>query len=573
MVAMLAEAGAKAGNGGTTDVAVPPTIQALLAARLDQLETSERAVLERGSVEGQIFHRGAVQALAPEEPQVDGRLMKLVRKDLVRPEAATLAGDEAYRFRHLLVRDAAYEALPKATRADLHKRFAAWLEERGTDLVELNEILGYHLEQAFRYRAELGTPGGDELAAAARRHLTVAGRRAILREDYIAARKLIDRALALVPPDEIDAALEYDRLVALFISGETHEAYLDAVAAAERAADANDRRAELTARITAAIFRMYVEPEGATELLAALVEEAIPVLEADEDDLALYIAYHGRSQVAHMRARMDDELEALELSLVRARKLGLSHEGWIVPSIATARFHGTTSASEVLAWLDTQETRGKRDSGARAQRASLLAMLDRPEEARTAFAELRAELEDRGATIPLALALALTGPLIELLIGDAAAAVELGEAGCQLLEEMGERSWLSTAAGVLAEAYYELGRLDKADAWAARAAELGASDDAVTQMLWRQVKAKVLARQGVHGEAERLAREAIAIADQIDLANLRGDAYLDLAEVLALAPKNDEAVPALEHALEIFDRKGNLVSAQRVRERLTELQG
>src|SRR5438477_7318395 len=148
------------------DVVVPPTLQALLAARLDQLETAERNVLERGAIEGEIFHRGAVQALAPEEPQVTPRLAALVRKELIRQDRSQLAGEDGFRFRHLLIRDAAYEALPKATRAELHERFAAWLEQRTGDVVELDEILGYHLEQACRHRVELGLPDDDMLAAA-----------------------------------------------------------------------------------------------------------------------------------------------------------------------------------------------------------------------------------------------------------------------------------------------------------------------------------------------------------------------------------------------------------------------
>ena len=116
MLAMAEEAG--------DEVAVPATLKALLAARLDQLETAERSVLERGSIEGEIFHRGAVQALAPEETQVTPRLAALVRKELIRPDRPQLVGEDGFRFRHLLIRDAAYEALPKATRAELHERFA-----------------------------------------------------------------------------------------------------------------------------------------------------------------------------------------------------------------------------------------------------------------------------------------------------------------------------------------------------------------------------------------------------------------------------------------------------------------
>ena len=93
---------------------MPPTLKALLAARLDQLDAAERRVLERGAVEGEVFHRGAVQALAPEEPQVTPRLAALVRRELIRPDRAQFAGDDGFRFRHLLIRDAAYDALPKA---------------------------------------------------------------------------------------------------------------------------------------------------------------------------------------------------------------------------------------------------------------------------------------------------------------------------------------------------------------------------------------------------------------------------------------------------------------------------
>src|SRR5439155_14978403 len=119
------------------EVAVPPTLKALLAARLDQLDAGERRVLERGAVEGEVFHRGAVQALAPEETEVTPRLAALVRRQLIRPDRSHFAREDGFRFRHLLIRDAAYDALPKSTRAELHERFAGWLEQRGEELVEL----------------------------------------------------------------------------------------------------------------------------------------------------------------------------------------------------------------------------------------------------------------------------------------------------------------------------------------------------------------------------------------------------------------------------------------------------
>src|SRR5262249_42976669 len=150
---------------------------ALLAARLDQLPAEERAALERGAVEGQIFHGSAVAALAPEDPDVATRLKGLVRKELVRPSRAVLPGDDAFRFRHLLIRDAAYDALPKVERAALHERFAVWLEEHAPTLVELDEVVGYHLEQAARYGEELGRPSATVRERAALR-LAAAGLRA-----------------------------------------------------------------------------------------------------------------------------------------------------------------------------------------------------------------------------------------------------------------------------------------------------------------------------------------------------------------------------------------------------------
>ena len=123
---------------------------------------------------------------------------------------------------------------------------------------------------------------------------------------------------------------------------------------------------------------------------------------------------------------------------------------------------------------------------------------------------------------------------------------------------------------MLAQAFDELGRLDEAEAWASRAAELGASDDVVTQMLWRQVKAKVAARRGEHAEAERLAREALAMGAETDLLNDVADAYADLGEVLALAGREDEAAAAFAEALARYERKENLVMAERTRARLAQ---
>ena len=557
----------------TTDgeVVVPPTLRALLAARLDQLEPAERSVLERGAVEGEIFHRGAVQALAPDEGPVTPRLAALVRKELIRPARPQLAGEDGFRFRHILIRDAAYDALPKATRAELHARFATWLEEHGVELVELDEILGYHLEHACRYRAELAMAADPMLAAAARRRLTAGGRRAHLRSDFGAAVSLYERAAALMAPAEFDVALETGLSEALFWAGKGVDALGRAESLAERAVAAGDRVGSLCGRIQAGISRTFLEPEGATETLAALVEEALPVFEAAGDEFALYIANYALGWVRIQRVQIDTGLEAFELAAYHARQAGLPFE--FIEYRSGLRLEGTTPIAEVLLWLDENEAREGWERELRDARAGALAMLGRFDEARTILADLRSELAERGGGIRLAAVTGLRSVDVELLADDPAAAAELGSEGCRLLEELGERALLSTVAGKLAQALYALDRFDEADAQARRAADLGASDDAATQMLWRQVRAKVLARRGEQAEAERLALQAIAVCDETDMLDAQGDVYADVAEVFVIAGKHVEAAAALQRAFERYDRKGNLVSARRAQMRLADLQG
>ena len=556
---MLAMAGA--GNG---DVAVPPTLQALLGARLDQLEPGERAVLECAAVEGEVFHRGAVQALATEEEAVTPRLAALVRRELVAPEKAHIPGDDGFRFRHLLIRDVAYEALPKTRRAELHERHARWLEERGTNLVELDELLAYHLEQAVRYRVELGQPVDPDLAAAARQRLTSAGRRALRRLDFGAAVILLEHAADLVPAGELDLSLETDLIDALSWGRDADEALARARVATERAVAAGDRVAELCGRIEEGVLRIKLEPVGATEALEALIAEALPVFEAAGDDLALRIAHSAMGQVANMRAQMDRLVRAYEQAEAHAGPAGLTT---LVGFQSHGRFFGSTPLSELLAWQEAQDPREQRSYWLRTHRATSLAMLGRFGEARALLDELRSDAAERGAAGVLS-AVEAQAIDIELLAGAPGTAVEAGKEACRMDEELGHFSELSTAAGGLAQAYYELGELAEAERWAAQSAELGATDDATTQMLWRQILAKVLARRGDIAEAERLAREAVEIGTTTENPNGQADTYADLGEVLTMAGRSEEAAAAFEEALDRYERKENLVMAGRMRKRL-----
>jgi class 3 adenylate cyclase/tetratricopeptide (TPR) repeat protein len=559
---MLAMAGEEDG-----DVVVPPTLQTLLAARLDQLESQERAVLECAAVEGEVFHRGAVQELAMGVPAVTPRLAALVRKELIAPGKAQIPGEDGFRFRHVLVRDAAYDAQPKAARAELHAQFARWLEAQGTGLVELDELLGYHLEQAVRYRRELGRAVDEALAADARDRLTAAGRRALQRLDFNAAVNLLDRATALLQPSEFDLALVTDLIDALSWARTAEEALHRTRAIAERAAAAGDRVGELCVRIQEGVLRIGVEPEGATEALDALLADTLPIFKAARDNLALRVAYVALGQIANVRAQMDGLAAAYEQAEAYSGPAGLTA---LVGYQSHGRFFGSTPLTALLAWQAEQDPREQRGYWLRAHRTAALAMLGRFEESRALLTELRAELNDRGAGTVLA-TVAGIGIDIELLAGEPEAAVVAGEESCRLHEELGHWSQLSTAAGGLAQAYYELGQFDEAERWAARSEELGAVDDATTQMLWRQTCAKVLAHRGEHGRAERLAREAVATGEETEMLNAQADAYADLGHVLALAGRPQEASSACEEALSRYERKENVVMAGRMRERLAAL--
>jgi class 3 adenylate cyclase/tetratricopeptide (TPR) repeat protein len=553
MVAMLEEA------GGNT-VPVPPTLRALLAARLDQLEASERAVLERASIEGEIFHRGSVQALAPEEPQVTPQLAALVRKRLIRPDKPQLPGEDAFRFHHLLLRDAAYDALPKAVRADLHERHARWLERHEPNLVEVDEVVGYHLEQACRYREELGLPLDAHVAREARERLRSGGRRAALRQDYRAAASLLERAAALVPPQEVDFPLERDVMEALFWIGRGSEVAGRADAVAARAAAAGDRIGELCARIEGARSRVGSEA-GANEKVRALVEEALPVFEAAEDDFALFVALDALTETASPDAALDAYERAFEHA-ARAGHLPTMD----LATRSSHRFFGSTPVAELLEWLDANEPPGRSDRFVQAYRAGALAMRGRFGEARAILAEMRAELADRRAGVLLANITAFESVWVERWAGDPGAALAFAETAWRLYLEVGEEGFLGDAAAERAHILYELDRLDEADAWAERAAELADQPRA----LWRSVQAKLLARRGEQAQAERAVREALALSADLGL-NLEGDIYADAAEVFVIGGKRDDARAALEEALDRYERKGNVVSAARVQERLNDL--
>jgi class 3 adenylate cyclase/tetratricopeptide (TPR) repeat protein len=552
MLALISES-------GTHEVSVPPTISALLAARLDQLRPPERTVLECGSVEGQSFHRGTVQVMAPEEPDVAGQLVTLISKDLLRPDRAVLPGEDAFRFRHLLIRDAAYQALAKTDRAELHERFARWLEERGASLVELDEIAGYHLEQAFRYRCELGPADhkARQLAADAAAHLDLAGRRALDRRDIGAAVNLLERAEALHPPQGVNLSLQESLIHGLGDSGRLD----DAISRAERIADwcsaAGDRAGELRARLAGTIWRISLDPGPWLAELRTLVQEARPILEQGGDNAALAALEYAAGIIDYYPCRHAAAAAAFTRAMRYARQAGdRSFEASIRAKAASSIWQGPTPVPEALRWLDD----GRAQSASYQPqldmtKAVLLADLGRFDEARSLLTETLTQLTERGLAFLAAYAMSMAWR-IEMLAGDNASAERVARQGCEQLERLSEHSSLSTQACQLADALYALGRYDESEQWALRGLELGSSDDLATQFLGLSVRSRLLARKGDIGAALALAGQVDALATTSDDPRDPGDAALNRAEISYLAGNPAQADMMIGQAIEHYRRKG-----------------
>lgn len=544
------------------EITVPPTIQALLAARLDQLGQPERSVLECGAVEGRVFHRSAVQALAPDESELSQRLVALVRKELVRPDESQVPGDDAFRFRHLLIRDAVYEALPKATRAELHERFARWLEERAPDLVELEELLGHHLGQAARYKQELARPDPG-LADRACERLASSGRRALDRGDFLAAISLLERALELTRPARLDVHLELDLARAHRLRRNFGQAEAVAEAAAQRARTAGDDLAEELARVSAAHARMGLGAEFPPDL-GAHARALRDRLERAGDHAGLVHVWEALGWLANLEGRFEEWTESAEHVFRHAQLAGRDPTA---PIYMLSLAHGPRPADEALRALDSTLPENPPPRSL-LLRAMLLATLGRFDEAWTAGTDAGERLRE------------LTGGLmggeayladVAVCAGDYEAAAEYLRRYCELLEAQGNRSELSTYAPMLGRMLCALGRHEEAEPLAQRGRELGDERDGATQTLWRQVQALVHSSRGEHAAAERLAREAVDIAEQTDGINYQANALWDLAEVLAAAGRTHEAAETLEQALERYERKKNLAMAAQVRPRLEEL--
>jgi class 3 adenylate cyclase/tetratricopeptide (TPR) repeat protein len=559
------------------EVAVPPTIQALLAARLDQLDPAERDVLERGAVEGQVFHRGAVLALAPGQ-QVDGQLIGLVRKDLVRPERALLPDDDAYRFRHLLIRDTAYDALPKATRAELHERFASWLEEHGADLVELDEILGYHLEQAYRYRAELGPldPAAAELAHRAATRLLASGDRALERGDTSATVGLLTRATDLMPTEDPRRLLaELELATALGEQGELDQA-LEQIAdiAAVAHARGNVRVAE-RARLVALEFETQTAPQRRITDALEEARVALTALErigdAEGEVLALRLigsltGWLGNSAEAAMVWR-----RALERAGPGSSRSVNDVLGWMV----LGAWWGRMTVTDVIRLAEEALATGsskRLEAYAGVVAGCAMGLGGRLEEGRERIAAGRALLRDLGDLISWGGIAVIDGEL-ELAARAPQRAYDALAGGAAVLQARSETGYLATVIGLQSNAALELGMHDEAVQLAREAIAIASPDDFDPHARGTFVLALIAARQEDFAEADRLLAAAAAQVEPTDAMVLHYDLALARAEVARRAGRDARSREALEHALDLAEQKGSVLGAERARQELASLAG
>jgi len=570
MVAMLTDNGhAETGDD------VPPTIQALLAARIDELSPEERAVIEPAAVIGQEFWRSAVVDLVPANLPVGGCLQRLIRKELIGRSHSTFAKGDAFRFRHILIRDATYAGIPKVRRAELHERFANWLD--GT-MPEFEEIVGYHLEQAFRFRGELGPVGEPEAVLAHRAvdRLAAAGHRAFVRGDVGAAANLLGRAVDLARPlgsPPINAFVELGS--ALLDSGEFDGAESVLREAADAARKAGDRRGALLAEVECGLAREMHRPDGAQVATDAQVQEMLAAAQELGDDLVLAKVWRWVGDRSNAALQCGEWAAALEKALAHAERAGYERE---VDEdqifLSSAVYFGPTPVDEAIERCEEmlQDARRRARGGICSALAGLRAMRGEFEAARTLFAEAEEILSDLGFKVRIAGRAMIYGD-IEDLAGNLPAAEAKMRGACETLEQMGETGRLSTLAGQLAHNLYEQGKYADAERYAALAERITPPDDVSGVSLWRSVRAKLAAREGKFESAETLAREAAALLEHSDALDPRGKTLLDLAEVLALVGRREEAADEARRALELFETKGNLVAAEWARARVSELTG
>jgi DNA-binding SARP family transcriptional activator len=538
----------------------PPTVEALIASRLDRLVARERELLRRASVIGRLFTRVELADLGPIE---DSDLRSLERRALIHPMQAK----GRFRFHHVLVRDVAYHGIPKAERAELHEQVAQNLDRRnGAD-----EIIGYHLEQAYLYRESIarGDDHARTLATAAGDRFGRAGIRAWKRADAPAATNLMGRAAALLP----EAGLIRDDLlcelaIALRAAGQWKQANDTLERAIRVAKRAHDRRAELRAMLELAHNRTHHETRDNPAAVAELVDlatTAIPTFEASGDERSLGRAWLllGSTE-GNFRLRF----AALEAAAERAAKHYRS-AGWspssCLSALMNALYYGPRPARDAIAYSHRllQAHAGDQASEANVFQwlGGLEAMRGEFDVARAHVSRAKALYEGLGLQFAASDGCALVLADVETLAGRIDIAAGHLQDACEVCLRQDESALLASRAAQCADALYTLGHYEEADEWAQVSRDRADRHDLHASASWRGIASRLAARRGELELAGRLIDEARAMMAPSDAVIPIAKLELESAEVYRFARRGDDARRAIERAVALYRAKGNVVAA------------
>ena len=585
MVRMLADERV----GSASDISefvVPPSIQALIAARLDLLSREERAIVEPASVIGLVFPEPAVHELVPEtlKPALGQHLTTLSRKQFVRQADGGMAADDSdtYRFHHILIRDTAYNALLKRARATLHERFVAWAEQVNRERdreQEFEEILGYHLEQAFRYRAELGPidAEGRQIGTRAAQRLGAAGRRAFARGDLPAATNLLARAAAL---------REDRRSRANRAAGGSRRGPAGAGRLCRGHRDASTRLRRRRPRSGMPDWKPA--PSSTSGTSRSMPATQAPA-RARSKQLRMRFRSSKRPAIAqdwHAPGGCGSWSTGRRAGMTRRRRRPSASSSTPLPPATRGWRRVAPRSTRRSPWwarfLRRKCASGASGSGRRSQATAKRKRSSSPSSPRSTPCRATSSAPARNWSVNGRCSLSsdrasppyrrsIERARVESLAGDLAAAERELRADDAALAALDERYFRSTVVGMLAGVLVEVGRFEDAAAAVETARELADEDDALSQVLWRTAHARLLAEADKPDEAVAEAESAVALATDGDDIDLLGDVKSALGEVLWRAGRRDMAEPPLREALALYERKEDVASASRVRLRLEAL--
>ena len=548
---------------------LPPTIQALLEARLQRLGPGASSVLARAAIVGKDFGIQDVRELLPPEARgpLSRNLQTLVAKRLVHHNPSDRRPRQEYSFRHILIQEAAYRAIPKSLRAELHHRFADWLEYvRWEPATARPEILGWHLEQSVRYLSELrpAEARSSPLPGRAASHLEAAGRAAHDRGDAVAAVNLFVRAAALLPGDDPDLARLYTSLGAALTEAGQLERAMTTLDDAQRIAAAHgDDGQRAHARVQALMSGLELAPNKAADEIA----QALPGLRSQftqgPDELGLCRVLQLQAAMHWIHARSAAAEEAWQRAAEYARRANDRRQvaeilGWL----ASAALWGPTPAAEGIRrcqdYLDEIGNHPRGQTLILQHMAGLYAMQDQVAMAQATLGRTEAHLEILGPTMTATGT--EPGAFIAMLADDPVTAEMHLRLGYESLNQMGEKGFLSTIAALLARAIVAQGedRYAEASHLIEISLDAAAGEDLSAQIIGQGLSARILAASGRHAEAVALASSAVAMAAQTDLLSQHADALLDLAHALATSGRVADAHTAATQAFDLYQRKGNL---------------